>query len=26
YTGGYQVTHAGKSWEAKWWSQGDDPI
>ena len=25
YTGGNQVTHAGKTWEAKWWTQGDDP-
>ena len=25
YTGGDQVTHAGKTWEAKWWTQGQDP-
>ncbi|WP_299691615.1 glycosyl hydrolase family 18 protein [uncultured Vibrio sp.] len=25
YTGGDQVTHAGKIWQAKWWTQGQDP-
>ncbi|WP_217532456.1 glycosyl hydrolase family 18 protein [Vibrio metschnikovii] len=25
YVGGNQVTWAGKVWEAKWWTQGDDP-
>ncbi|AUI87601.1 chitinase [Vibrio azureus] len=25
YNGGDTVTHAGKTWEAKWWTQGDDP-
>ncbi len=25
YTGGDQVTYAGKTWEAKWWTQGQDP-
>ncbi len=25
YTGGDQVSWAGKLWQAKWWSQGDDP-
>ncbi|MBE3669104.1 chitinase [Vibrio navarrensis] len=25
YTGGQQVTYADKTWEAKWWTQGDDP-
>ncbi|MCJ2378416.1 carbohydrate-binding protein [Vibrio sp. ZSDZ34] len=25
YTGGDQVCWAGKLWQAKWWSQGDDP-
>lgn len=25
YTGGNQVTWAGKVWEAKWWTKGDDP-
>ncbi|EGR0103982.1 TPA: glycosyl hydrolase family 18 protein [Vibrio vulnificus] len=25
YTGGQQVTHAGKIWEAKWWTTGEDP-
>ncbi|WP_391091704.1 glycosyl hydrolase family 18 protein [Vibrio sp. NH-UV-68] len=25
YNGGQQVTWAGKVWEAKWWTQGDDP-
>ena len=26
YTGGDQVTQAGKTWEAKWWTKGDDPV
>ncbi|CAH6856231.1 Chitinase A [Vibrio chagasii] len=26
YTGGDQVTQAGKVWEAKWWTKGDDPV
>ncbi len=25
YTGGNQVSWAGKVWEAKWWTKGDDP-
>ena len=25
YNGGDQVTWDGKVWEAKWWTQGDDP-
>ena len=25
YTGGDQVTHAGSTWEAKWWTRGEDP-
>lgn len=25
YTGGQQVTWAGKTWEAKWWTRGEDP-
>lgn len=25
YTGGNQVSQAGKTWEAKWWTQGNDP-
>lgn len=25
YTGGDQVSQAGKTWEAKWWTQGNDP-
>ncbi|KGY10065.1 glycosyl hydrolase family 18 protein [Vibrio sinaloensis] len=25
YTGGKQVSWAGKVWEAKWWTKGDDP-
>ncbi|RTZ18150.1 chitinase [Vibrio aquaticus] len=25
YTGGDQVSWAGKVWEAKWWTKGDDP-
>ncbi|KYN79639.1 chitinase [Vibrio cidicii] len=25
YTGGQQVTYADKTWEAKWWTKGDDP-
>jgi len=25
YNGGAQVSWAGKVWEAKWWTQGDDP-
>nr|WET51958.1 chitinase VBCH01 [Vibrio sp.] len=25
YNGGDQVSWAGKVWEAKWWTQGDDP-
>ena len=25
YTGGDQVTQAGKVWEAKWWTTGEDP-
>ncbi|KJY84504.1 chitinase [Vibrio galatheae] len=25
YVGGEQVSWAGKVWEAKWWTQGDDP-
>ena len=25
YTGGEQVTHNGSLWEAKWWTQGDEP-
>ncbi len=25
YTGGNQVGHAGKLWEAKWWTRGEDP-
>ncbi|MFV8459865.1 glycosyl hydrolase family 18 protein [Vibrio campbellii] len=26
YTGGDQVTQASKTWEAKWWTKGDDPV
>lgn len=25
YTGGDQVSQAGKVWEAKWWTKGDEP-
>ncbi|GEM75283.1 glycosyl hydrolase family 18 protein [Vibrio sagamiensis] len=25
YNGGDRVTHAGQTWEAKWWTKGDDP-
>ncbi|QGA81650.1 Chitin-binding protein [Halomicrobium sp. LC1Hm] len=25
YTSGDQVTYNGKTWEAKWWTQGDEP-
>lgn len=25
YNGGDRVTHGGRVWEAKWWTQGDDP-
>ncbi|EGA69060.1 hypothetical protein VISI1226_07133 [Vibrio sinaloensis DSM 21326] len=25
YTGGNQASWAGKVWEAKWWTKGDDP-
>tara|TARA_Y100001956_G_scaffold81064_1_gene97660 strand:+ start:4323 stop:6860 length:2538 start_codon:yes stop_codon:yes gene_type:complete len=25
YTGGNQVSWAGKVWEAKWWTKGEDP-
>jgi chitinase len=25
YVGGDQVTHAGRTWEAKWWTQGNEP-
>ncbi|KOO09949.1 hypothetical protein AKJ18_36760, partial [Vibrio xuii] len=25
YTGGDQVSWAGKVWEAKWWTRNDDP-
>ncbi len=25
YTQGDQVTHGGKTWEAQWWTQGDEP-
>ncbi len=25
YTGGDQVTYSGSTWEAKWWTRGEDP-
>jgi chitin-binding protein len=25
YTGGDQVSHDGSTWEASWWTQGDEP-
>ncbi|MGP3980183.1 chitinase C-terminal domain-containing protein [Streptomyces sp. KR80] len=25
YTGGTQVSHRGKNWKAKWWTQGEEP-
>lgn len=25
YVGGDRVAHAGREWEAKWWTQGDQP-
>ncbi|MGH3680360.1 MAG: glycosyl hydrolase family 18 protein [Natronosporangium sp.] len=25
YTGGGQVSHAGREWRAKWWTQGEEP-
>ena len=25
YTQGAQVTHAGTTWEARWWTQGEEP-
>ncbi|WP_365995965.1 carbohydrate-binding protein, partial [Pseudoalteromonas sp.] len=25
YNGGDQVTHQGNKYEAKWWTQGDEP-
>lgn len=25
YTGGQRVTHQGRNYEARWWTQGDDP-
>jgi len=25
YTGGNQVSHNGRNWRAKWWTQGEEP-
>ena len=25
YNGGNEVSHGGKRWQAKWWTQGDEP-
>jgi chitinase len=25
YTGGNQVSHGGKKWQARWWTQGEEP-
>ncbi|OII66315.1 glycoside hydrolase [Streptomyces sp. CC53] len=25
YTGGTQVSHEGRTWKAKWWTQGEEP-
>ncbi len=25
YTGGMRVSHRGRNWEAKWWTQGEEP-
>lgn len=25
YTGGAQVSHTGREWRAKWWTQGEEP-
>ena len=25
YTGGATVSHAGRRWQAQWWTQGEEP-
>ncbi|MGL5948877.1 MAG: carbohydrate-binding protein, partial [Aeromonas sp.] len=25
FNGGEQTNHNGRRWEAKWWTQGDEP-